>query len=222
MEVIGAGLGRTGTASLKAALQILGFGPCYHMLEVIGRPAVMERWIRVAELGDRDWDSIFAGYSSTLDFPAAAYWRELIEHYPEAKVILTIRDSEEWYLSSRDTIFRIPRLLRRPVSGRMYRLYLARRRSARTFVRMLEALNRDRRDIDFEHDSAVDYYRRHNAAVITEVPPERLLVYEVSDGWEPLCAFLGVDRPDVPFPRVNTGVEFRGAIRRLLAGRREG
>lgn len=218
VRVIGAGLGRTGTASLKVALEMLGFGPCHHMLEVIGRPAVMERWIGVAERGDRDWDAIFAGYDSALDFPAVAYWRELVAHYPRAKVILTVRDPEEWYASARDTIFRLPLLLRRPVFGRVHRAWLGRRPAARTFIRMLEAIDRDRRDIDFRHDSAIDYFRRHNAAVQAEIPPERLLRYEVVDGWPPLCAFLDVPEPAVPFPRVNTGQEFRADLGRLLAG----
>ncbi|MFC6931014.1 sulfotransferase family protein [Actinomadura yumaensis] len=115
MKVIGAGFGRTGTASLKQALEILGYGPCYHMSEVIAQPHRVRQWLDVGEGRSAGWDTIFAGYASTLDWPAAAYWRELAEHYPDAKVVLTVRDAERWYDSVSATIFASALAERRPL-----------------------------------------------------------------------------------------------------------
>src|SRR5690348_10244023 len=106
MRVIGVGFGRTGTASLKVALERLGVAPCYHMYDVIEEPARARAWLAAAEGGKPDWDEIFAGYAATVDWPGAAFWRELLATYPQAKVILTVRDPQRWYDSTRQTIFR--------------------------------------------------------------------------------------------------------------------
>ncbi|MEO3870156.1 sulfotransferase family protein [Nonomuraea sp. B12E4] len=103
---MGAGFGRTGTASLKAALELLGYGPCYHMSVVIAEPYRVRQWLEVGEGRSRDWDTVFTGFRSALDWPAAAYWRELAEHYPDAKVVLTVRDPQRWWDSVSATIFR--------------------------------------------------------------------------------------------------------------------
>ncbi|GIH81584.1 sulfotransferase family protein [Planobispora longispora] len=222
VHVIGAGLGRTGTSSLKVALERLGFTPCYHMFEVLGSAGRMRQWTAVARGGGPDWEDIFRGYRACVDFPAAAYWRELAAHYPEAKVILTLRDPDAWFESARKTIFRLPRLMRHPVLGPLLRLLLPRRSRPAMFIRMLGALNRDRRDIAFDRDSALAYFERHNAEVMASVPAERLLVYRVGEGWEPLCAFLGVPVPDEPFPRANDSESFWSNFHRTLRGRDTG
>ncbi|MBG0826138.1 sulfotransferase family protein [Planomonospora sp. ID91781] len=217
LQVIGAGLGRTGTSSLKVALERLGFDPCYHMYEVVGSVARIRQWIDVAEGRTRDWDEVLRGYRACVDFPAAAYWRELAAAHPAAKVILTERDPEAWYESARKTIFRLPLLLRHPLAGPVLRALPSGSRAA-TFIRMLSVLNRDRRDIGFDRDSAIRYFERHNAEVRRSLPPERLLVYRVEQGWEPLCAFLGVPVPAGPFPRANDSARFWGNFRRTLWG----
>lgn len=199
LSVIGAGFGRTGTLSLKTALETLGFGPCYHTLEIVKNPGFEERWYHAA-LGDAvDWDEVFSGYRATVDWPSAHFYRELADYYPDAKVILTVRDVARWLESAEKTIFPA---LRRSLSE-------------------LEATRQDRgrmaRKVVFEQalggriDDSVhltQLFESHIETVKSTIPPERLLVYEVSQGWKPLCAFLDVPVPDAPFPRVNEAKDF--------------
>ena len=105
LELIGAGLGRTGTLSLKAALERLGYAPCYHMIEVLTAPERGRHWLARTPTGARDWDAIFRGYRATVDWPAAAFWRELVDRYPDAKVLLSLRDADRWYDSVMNTIY---------------------------------------------------------------------------------------------------------------------
>ena len=129
MKVIGAGFGRTGTRALKAALERLGYGPCYHMSEVIAKPHRVRQWLEIAEGATADWDAVFAGYQATTDWPAAAYWRQLAAHYPDAKVILSVRDPQRWYESMSATIFKRALAERRPLPAhrRVIRWLVARR-----------------------------------------------------------------------------------------------
>ena len=200
LGVIGAGFGRTGTLSLKGALEHLGFGPCYHMIEVIDRPEHVDFWQRAAAGTAVDWDEILAGYRAAVDWPACSFYAELAARYPEAKVILTARDPERWYQSACQTIF--PRITR-PVSPDDA-LAWARIRMQRKIV-IEQAFGGDIEDR--EHALAV--FRQHVAEVQRAIPPERLLVYRVADGWEPLCRFLERPVPDQPFPHVNASDEFR-------------
>jgi hypothetical protein len=199
LKVIGAGLGRTGTTSLKAALEQVGFGPCHHMLELFRdeTETLTRKWENVALNGLRDWDDIFVGFASSVDWPASAYWRELAGHYPDAKVILTVRDPNQWFESMQATIFgeRIQeRTTRDTPWGRMSRKII----NQDTFGGRID---------DRAHVIAV--YRRHNEAVRAALPKERVLVYEVSEGWEPLCTFLGLPAPKTPFPKNNTTNDFQ-------------
>ena len=201
LSVIGAGFGRTGTMSLKLALDQLGFGPCFHMAEMFGPngEALKLRWEEVAfATGARDWEAVFAGYRSTVDWPSTAYWRDLVEAYPSAKVILTVRDADRWFDSASATIF----------SGRSSDEELAKRTD--TWARMVRQIIVERtfggRTGDREHATAV--FRRHNEEVRRTLPPERLLVYEAGQGWEPLCRFLDVAVPETPYPKENTTESF--------------
>ena len=203
LAVIGAGFGRTGTFSLKLALETLGVGPCFHMAELFAEPRGEElkrRWEAVAFADPPpDWDDVFAGFRATVDWPAAAYWRALARHYPDAKVILTIRDPESWYESAAATIF----------SGRSSAEEIAQRTDpwARMVWKIIGQGTFDGRTGDREHAMAV--FRAHNAAVECEIPADRLLVYRAGDGWEPLCRFLGAAVPDTPYPRENTTRDFQ-------------
>ncbi|NUR87569.1 MAG: sulfotransferase family protein [Nonomuraea sp.] len=229
MRVIGAGFGRTGTASLKAALEQLGYGPCYHMSSVIERPARVRQWLEVGEGRSRDWDALFAGFESAVDWPAASYWRELAEHYPAAKVVLTVRDPERWYDSVSETIFRsaLAERARLPAHRRLTRWLVARRApDFALYPRMSRATVMDRvfggRIDDREHVLGV--FRAHVEEVRAALPAERLLVYDVREGWEPLCAFLGVAVPGQDFPAVNERAAFwakrpRRRWRLILRGR---
>ena len=189
LKVIGAGFGRTGTLSVKTALEELGFSPCYHMVEVFNKPGAEEQWEAVARGEPVDWNTIFAGYRASVDWPACTFYKEQMQIYPDAKVLLTIRDPEKWYESAMSTIF----------SGVRSRL------AESTHAQMVNALvwegtfNGRFEDKDY----AVAVFNRHIEEVKHYVPAEKLLVYNVKEGWEPLCAFLGVAVPDIPFPHLN-------------------
>jgi len=200
LAVIGAGFGRTGTLSLKGALERLGLRPCYHMIELIEHPEHAAFWERAAAGGAVDWDEILAGYRAAVDWPACNFYAPLAARYPRAKVILTLRDPERWYESARSTIF--PRILR-SVAEADERAF-ARVRMQRKVV-IEQAFGGD--IASREHVLAV--FRRHLEEVQRTVAPERLLVYRVADGWPPLCAFLGQPVPDEPFPHVNSSGDFR-------------
>jgi hypothetical protein len=205
MRVIGAGFGRTGTNSLKLALDRLGFGPCDHMFEIAGDAERIHRWLAIAEGRSTDWDGLFAGFRSAVDWPAAAYWRELAAHYPEAKVLLTVRDPDSWYESTQATVFKRNRLL-----GLLTWSAGLRNPNLRAFVE-LDRLTVQKGVFGGDtrtRDHMIRIYHDHIAQVKAEIPADRLLVYDVAEGWEPLCGFLGVPVPDDPFPRVNRRGDF--------------
>lgn len=195
LSVIGAGLGRTGTLSLKLALEQLGFGPCYHMAEVFKLPDAPAQWSAAADGRPVDWEVVFNGYRSTVDWPSARFYRDLADAYPEAKVILTERDPEAWFTSTQATIFNVALAEGRPSPWR-------------EMVEKVVVGTFDGRIRDREHAIAV--FNAHNAEVRRTITVERLLVYQVADGWAPLCAFLGVQPPDAPMPKVNTTETFIG------------
>jgi hypothetical protein len=183
LEVIGVGFGRTGTDSMREALTLLGFGPCHHMFEVIGNPDQQARWRAMVAGGPKDWESLFEGYASCVDWPSAHYWRELVQVYPEAKVILTWRSAESWWNSFSKTILQRIREIDDPASiGKA----------------LIERRIFGGRLGDREHALAV--YRANIDAVLAEVPPGRLLVHRLGDGWAPLCAHLGVRCRICPIP----------------------
>ena len=197
LEVIGAGLGRTATFSLKFALEHLGFGPCYHMSEVLaGSRRNVPLWLDAID-GQPDWDAIFEGFASTTDYPACNYWRELAEYYPDAKVVLTVRDPDSWFESVGATIFSdgMQGSLRGSPTGDMMQGLI------------FEVFGGRIGDRAF----MTEWFANRNQAVIDALPRERLLVFSPKEGWEPLCAFLGVPVPAEPFPRVNSRDEITEA-----------
>jgi Sulfotransferase domain len=216
LEVIGAGFGRTGTNSLQHALERLGFTRCGHMIDVIEHPERFALWqeaLRRTQAGEPvDWDALFAGYKATVDWPSVYFWRELAAFYPEAKVILSVRDPERWYDSARETIW--------PVSSAEGAGELG----AEMPSEFAEYADLHRRVVDLlepiiwqgtfggrfrDRAAAIDVFERHNAAVQAAIPPDRLLVFEAKQGWEPLCRFLGVPVSDEPFPHVNDRDTFK-------------
>lgn len=207
LQLIGAGFGRTGTASMKAALEHIGYGPTYHMLEIIAQPRRAAAWTRVVDGETPDWAGLFDGYRSTVDWPGAAYWRELAAAFPEAKVLLTVRDPERWYDSVHHTIYQFARSA--PGFDLTDDEMLADFKP--TIDRMLWHGTFGGRFEDKDH--AIRVFEEHNAAVREAVPADRLLEYRAGDGWEPLCDFLGVDVPAEDFPHVND----TGSIRDLVA-----
>jgi hypothetical protein len=198
LQVVGAGLGRTGTTSLKSALEQLLDGRCYHMIEVFGRPDDAKTWQRAGDGDLPDWDEFLREYCATVDWPAAAFWRELSAAYPDALVLLSTRDADSWWKSANDTIFQA--LSREPEPGSPMD-------AQRTMILSLWhshfTLNWD------DADAAKLAYLRHNADVRETIPAERLVEWHPGDGWGPLCAALDRPEPDTPFPHVNTTDEFR-------------
>ena len=190
LQVIGAGFGRTGTLTLKTALEMLGFGPCHHMVEVLANPGQIPFWNRAALGEEIDWEEVYGTYRSTVDWPGCYFYAQLADRYPEAKVVLSLRDPERWYDSMSETI--IPSLIEDNAPPFIERIFL-----------------RDTFTSDFSKSNVIAAYERHNAEVWRRIAPERLLVFEVAQGWEPLCAHLGVPVPDGPFPRVNDREEFQ-------------
>lgn len=200
LAVIGAGFGRTGTMSLKIALEKLGLGPCYHMTEMVKNPTHPALWAAAGRGEPVDWAALFGRYRATVDWPGCLYYRELMQAYPAAKVILTVRDADSWYDSVANTLYSL-------------KTATDSQRAARGGAEPVIYSNRIWDDLfggrfsDRQH--TIDVYLRHNAEVARAVPPDRLLVYQVSEGWPPLCAFLGLAAPEQPFPRVNDTRAFR-------------
>ncbi|RAZ72693.1 sulfotransferase family protein [Mesorhizobium atlanticum] len=195
LMVIGTGFGRTGTDSMREALTMLGFGPCHHMSEVMGHAKQKRLWRALARGEAPDWAQLFAGYKSCVDWPSAFYWRELIEAYPQARVILTWRSPESWWESFERTI--LPAIV-----GSKDQESLG--------IALVANQVFGGRPQDRAHAIAV--YRDNVEAVLNTVPSERLLVHKLGDGWAPLCSHLGVPVPDEPYPARNSSQEFRAAL----------
>jgi hypothetical protein len=196
LKVIGAGFGRTGTDSMREALNLLGFGPCHHMVECNANDEQKRLW-RAHVRGDSPgWDALFAGYNSCVDWPAAHYWRELITIYPDAKVVLTARSPESWWESFEKTI---GRGIEKSTDTASLGIALIR-------DQVFSGRHGDRA-------YAIGLYEANVAAVKATVPAERLLVHALGDGWEPLCKHMGVAVPEAPYASRNSTAEFQRAIR---------
>lgn len=196
LKVIGAGLGRTGTLSLKFALEQLGLGPCYHMMEVF-RLNHASVWNRAFSDETMDWGQVFEGFQSAVDWPSAAFYREHAELWPDAKVILTVRDPESWYKSTQETIFREDN----------------HQGASPEWLEMFHKMTEKSFGGDLHtREHLIDIYTRHNDEVRRTIAPERLLEYRPGDGWEPLCAFLGVPVPETPYPKTNSTEEFQARV----------
>jgi Sulfotransferase domain len=196
LQVIGAGVGRTGTHSLKLALERLLGAPCYHMLEVFERPDDVEQWRQASRSEEVDWDNMFGGYAAAVDWPTAAYYDVLMEMYPDAIVLLsTRRNADEWWTSASSTIFAaIDRVSDFPAA------------MEQMIFEMLDArFTPDWR----EKGASMAAYLLHNDEVMMQVPSDRLVEWQPGDGWGPICEALGLPQPDEPFPHANSAAEFR-------------
>jgi hypothetical protein len=195
MQVIGAGFGRTGTMSMQAALELLGYR-CYHMKEITENPSHLQMWHKlVAGRAAMDWRSLFARYEATVDFPACVYYRELLEAFPDAKVVLSVRDPNRWFdsfltLQKTTDRFRVFRFIPR----------------ARRFLDFVDLLLEKVFVLPRDRQRCIEVFNRHNSEVQQTVPAGQLLVFQVQEGWEPLCKFLGHEVPaGVAFPHLNEG-----------------
>ena len=203
LRVIGAGFGRTGTLSLRQALEHLGFGPCGHMHTNFEQPERFAHWeeaLRRREAGEGiDWRPLLEGYQAIVDWPAAYFWQELADAHPDAKVILTVRDPAGWFDSMQGTIF--PFLASLEETG-----------GPGLPAAVIVDATFDGRADDRAHCEGV--FTRHVETVREAIPAARLLVFDVREGWEPLCAFLGVTVPDTPFPQTNNVAEFNADVQK--------
>jgi hypothetical protein len=210
LKVIGAGLPRTGTLSMKVALEQLGFDRCYHMEEVFREPARSDAWARHFSGEPVDWDEVFEGYGAAVDAPACFAWQALVQRYPDAKVVLTVRDADTWFESMSKTILSegyIDRLMVSsigPMLGPMMNVMMS--------IAGGPPPASPPPPGPPPREALIAMREAHNAAVIKAIPPERLLVFKVSEGWAPLCRFLGVQVPDTPFPRVNDAESFHASF----------
>jgi hypothetical protein len=204
LKVIGAGLGRTGTHSLKVGLEKLLGSPCYHMVEVFQHPAHIPMWHAAANGEAVDWDLLFTGFSASVDWPSGSFYKELMEAYPDAIVVHSTRDSEAWWKSADATIFSGIEL--RPDDGSGW-------------LDMIMAVlgHGFTRDIRCK-EACIAAFEKFNAEVLATVPPEKLVIWRATDGWEPLCKALGVPVPSEPFPLTNTTEEFVARVKAQRAG----
>jgi len=196
VRVVGAGVGRTGTMSLKHGLERVLGSPCYHMLEVFGHPEHVPMWRAAAEGDPVDWGVLLEGYGATSDFPACLFWPEILEANPGAVVVLSTRsDSQSWWDSASQTIFAIDGSDLPPEMEEWFEMW----RSVAT-ARFTPRWT--------DREAAIAAYERHNATVRAGAPPDRLVQWQPKDGWERLCEALGVAPPDEPFPHLNKREDF--------------
>lgn len=210
LQIIGAGIGRTGTESLKLALETLGFDSCYHMSELFNHPDGIREWEKMERGETVDYQTLFAGFEAGVDLPVALYYKILMEEFPKAKVILTLRDPDKWYESASKTIFK-------PISNwliyglRMIGLFSNKHYFIAKILSFVKRVGHeglfDNRMKDKEACKII--FNQWNKNVIEFVPPERLLIFDVKHGWKPLCAFLEVPVPDCPFPHANRKEDFK-------------
>ncbi len=218
IKVIGAGFGRTGTLSLKNALEELGYTKCYHMEELLQHPEHVTYWEAAFANRPVNWDALFQGYQATVDFPGYRCYKALMEYYPDAKVILSVRDPEKWYQSAYETIYqagpslgqKILMSFKLPFSPRLRKLI-------RVFKMAGQVWEKDFSNRFTDKPYAIALFKQHIEEVKRTVPAERLLIFDVQEGWEPLCRFLNKPVPaEKPFPRINERADFKQKTKELL------
>jgi len=196
VRIVGAGLGRTGTMSLKIALERLLGAPCYHMIEVFAHPEHVPVWHAAVRGESVDWDELFDGYAAVVDWPAATFWREISSAYPDSRILLSTRDSGDWWRSINATILENFRRGAPPGTDAW-------------FAMTADLMSRHFSSGPPGELEAIAAYEKHNDEVRRTAPRDRLIDWRPGDGWEPLCTALGVAVPDEPFPHTNTTEEFR-------------
>jgi hypothetical protein len=197
LRVVGAALPRTGTLSLKRALERLLGGSCYHMHEVFEHLDHVPVWREALKGHLPDWHVFLAGYVATVDWPAAAFWRELSEANPEALVLLSVRDPETWWESADQTILTAARHEQPPDLQEWQELF-----------HDLLRYRFDQTDPWTDREAALAAYRGHDAEVRSTVQPDRLVEWRTGEGWGPICRALRLPIPDEPFPHANTRAEW--------------
>jgi hypothetical protein len=211
MKLIGAGYGRTGTMSLKDALDTLGIGPCLHMIDLLREPDLAARWLPLVADRPVDWSEVFAGFEATVDWPGCVYYRELMRAFPDAKVVLNVRDFDGWHASMLNTVYAIRKI---KMSGAELPYEGTESAASPTTWQVIgKSVWEPFAGLDFENPAVMrPVWERHHERVRAHVPPDRLLEYRIGDGWEPLCAFLDAPVPDEQFPHYNDTPFFRQMV----------
>ena len=210
MKLIGVGFGRTGTLSLKQALEQIGAGPCFHMLDLIegeNRERDLPYWVKIANDEPVDWDEVFEPWQSTVDWPACTYWRELMDHFPDAPLLLNYRDFDGWYRSVENTIYAVKKAA---LAGELPEAADREAPSPELWGVIEKIVWQGDFQGRFEDRGWVrDMYHERIEMLKREIPSDRLILWRLGDGWEPICEKLGVEVPDEPFPNVHATNEFR-------------
>lgn len=221
IKIIGAGFPRTGTTTLKRSIEMLGLGKTYHMKELLVNPDMLHHWLELEEKRTTDWDALYEGYEATVDFPGYPYYKEHMERYPDAKIILTVRPFDKWYESVYNTIWQagpqtLPEKLKMmwklATNPRLRKVIKCIKMVKRIFIgKQFEGKFQDKAFVEKE-------WNRHIQEVKDFVPADKLLVYDVRDGWGPLCEFLGVPEPKDPLPHLNKKENFKNMLPQLMKG----
>lgn len=222
IKIVGAGFPRTGTNTLKKALEQLGYSKTYHFKEMIANPTDLDYWLTLEKTGTTNWDELYEGFEASVDLPAYPWYKEHLERYPDAKVILTVRPFDKWYESLYSTIYQAgPRTLPQKLVMLTKLLFSPRLR------KMIKCVKFAKRRIfqvelqgKFEDKAfAEKVFNNHIEKVKSEVPADKLLVYDVRDGWGPLCEFLGVPEPEHELPHLNKKENFRTMLSQMMKGK---
>ena len=221
IKIIGAGFPRTGTTTLKRSLETLGFKRVYHMKELLVNPDMLNYWKTLDQTGDTDWEGLYRGFDGTVDFPGYPWYKEHMKKYPDARVILTVRDFDSWYKSVSGTVMTAGPQTPGEKIKMMGKLLTSSR--ARKVVKCIKFFKDKFFEREFEgqfadRTFAEAKWNAHMEEVKKTVPAEKLLVYDVRDGWKPLCEFLGVPEPAEPLPHLNKKENFREMLPKLMKG----
>jgi len=221
IKIIGAGFPRTGTNTLRESLELLGFSKTYHMKQLLVHPENLHYWTKLSETRRTDWDGLYNGYDATVDFPCYPWYKEHMKQYPEAKVILSIRPFEDWYTSFSCTIWQAQN------PSEEQRMEIAQRMAADPRLKaVFQVLGFAKQTINEGHfrgkfldkDFMEKVFNDHTEEVKNYVPSNKLLVYDVCEGWEPLCKFLNAEVPDESLPHTNKKEDFSAMLAELMAG----
>ena len=221
IKIIGAGLPRTGTNTLKESLERLGYQKTYHMKELLVHPENLHYWLTLKETGSTKWDELYNGYEATVDFPGYPWYKEHMKMYPEAKVILTVRPFEKWYSSMHSTIWQAgPQNFPQKLAMMSKLLFNPRLRAVIKCVKFAKGtiFETHLQGKFGDRAFAEKVFNQHIEDVQAHVPAERLLIYDVSEGWEPLCKFLGAPVPAEPLPHLNKKENFKVMLGELMKG----
>jgi len=221
IKIIGAGFPRTGTNTLRESLEMLGFNKTYHMKQLLVHPENLHYWTTLRETHTTDWDGLYDGYEATVDFPCYPWYKEHMKRYPDAKVILSLRPFEDWYTSFSSTIWKAQNPPPEQQAAMAERVA-----SDPRLQKVMKVMDFAKVAIIHDHfqDRFADkeymenVFNDHNEEVKNYVPADKLLVYDVREGWEPLCKFLDVEVPGEPLPHTNKKEDFQAMVAELMQG----